>query len=145
MTQSRQETAFSDPSDLVARRMGFIPLPLGVAIGKVLCTTITPSAKPANIILLLLAYLVLIALRILNSLVILGKACDLISSHSKDSNNMTSSLKRSLSSTDTKNPNLATAMFSNSAISLNNVCLNETILKEDVQEDKKEISKEIPQ
>ncbi|XP_054016110.1 protein TAPT1 homolog [Hylaeus anthracinus] len=139
MAQTRQETAFSDPSDLVARRMGFIPLPLGVAIGKVLCTTVTPPVKPANIILLLLAYLILVALRILNSVVILGTACDLISSHSKDSDDTTTSL----TNIDEKKPNLATAMFSNSAISLNNVCLNETILKEEVQGDKDQVSKEI--
>ncbi|XP_017759482.1 PREDICTED: protein TAPT1 homolog [Eufriesea mexicana] len=132
MAQARQETAFSDASDLVARRMGFIPLPLGVAIGRVLCTTVTSSIKPANIILLLLAYLILIALKILNSLIILGKACDLISSHSKESDNEVTSLKHSSTSTDIKNPNLATAMFSNSAISLNNVCLNEAVLKEEI-------------
>ncbi|XP_076634267.1 protein TAPT1 homolog [Colletes latitarsis] len=145
MAQTRQETAFSDPSDLVARRMGFIPLPLGVAIGKVLCTTVTPSMKPANIILLFLAYLVLVALRILNSLVILGKACNLISLHSKDSDGTTSSSKYSLISSDTKNPNLATAMFSNSAVSLNNVCLNDTVLEEKKQEDSEETSKGISQ
>lgn len=139
MAQTRQETAFSDPSDLVARRMGFIPLPLGVAIGRVLCTTITPTAKPANIILLLLAYLILVALRILISLVVLGKACDLIASHSKESEAV--SLKHSATSTDVKNPNLATAMFSNSSISLNNVCLNEAVLKEEVDNEK--ISKEV--
>ncbi|XP_012145845.1 protein TAPT1 homolog [Megachile rotundata] len=141
MAQTRQETAFSDPSDLVARRMGFIPLPLGVAIGRVLCTTITPAAKPANIILLLLAYLILIALRILISLVILGKACDLIASHSKESEGATVSIKHSATGADIKNPNLATAMFSNSAISLNNVCLNEAILKEELDNEK--ISKEV--
>ncbi|KAK9303209.1 hypothetical protein QLX08_004988 [Tetragonisca angustula] len=85
MAQTRQETAFSDPSDVVARRMGFIPLPLGVAIGRVLCTTITPPVQPANIILLLLAYFILVTFKILNSLIILGKACDVILSHSKKS------------------------------------------------------------
>ncbi|XP_033320069.1 protein TAPT1 homolog [Bombus fervidus] len=87
MAQTRQESAFSDPSDVVARRMGFIPLPLGVAIGRVLCTTITPPVQPANIILLLLAYFILVTFKILNSLIILGKACDIILSHSKKSDN----------------------------------------------------------
>ncbi|CAL7941857.1 unnamed protein product [Xylocopa violacea] len=136
MAQTRQETAFSDPSDLVARRMGFIPLPLGVAIGRVLCTTITPSVKPANIILLLLAYLILIALRILCSVVILGKACDLISTHSKEPDDEDTFQKHSSTNADIKSPNLATAMFSNSAVSLNNVCLNEAVLKEEVSNDK---------
>ncbi|XP_017888892.1 protein TAPT1 homolog [Ceratina calcarata] len=126
MAETRQEMAFSDSSDLVARRMGFIPLPLGVAIGRVLCTTITPSAKPANFILLLLAYLILIALRILNSVVILGKACDLMSSY-EEPENETVSLKRSSTGTDIRNPNLSTTMLSNSAVSLNNVSLNEYV------------------
>lgn len=134
MAQTRQETAFSDPSDLVARRMGFIPLPLGVAMARVLCTTLTPSAKPANIILLLLAYLILVALRILNSLIILGKACDIISSHThadKDDVSSKPSSQGRANSVDMKNPDLGTAIFSNSAVSLNNVCLNEVFLKSD--------------
>lgn len=141
MAQTRQERAFSDPSDLVARRMGFIPLPLSVAIGRVLCTTVTPSAKPANIILLLLAYLILIALRILNSLVILGKACDLILSPAEEpDDDAVASVVHSSTTSDIKNPNLATAMFSNSAVSLNNVCLNDAVLKD--EEDNEKVSAE---
>ncbi|XP_012539544.1 protein TAPT1 homolog isoform X2 [Monomorium pharaonis] len=141
MAQTRRETAFSDPSDLVARRMGFIPLPLGVAIARVLCTTVTPSVRPANIILLLLAYLILVSLRILNSLIILGKACDIISSHAqpgKDDFPAKSPSKNRANSVDMKNPNLGTAIFSNSAVSLNNVCLNEAFLKpEEMQKSEK--------
>lgn len=133
MAQTRQETAFSDPSDLVARRMGFIPLPLSVAMGRVLCTTLSPSAKPANFILLFLAYLILVALRVLNSLVILGKACDLISSHANKNDGDASTRKSSRdytgNSMDSNDPNLSTAILSNSAVSLNNVCLNDTFVK----------------
>lgn len=145
MAQTRQETAFSDPSDLVARRMAFIPLPLGVAMARVLCSTVTPSARPANLILLLLAYLILVALRILNSVVILGMACDYISTHTKENTSEHDDKKKRKtkaevkadievtvdpgkeSQNDIKNPNLA--MFSNSAVSLNNVCLNEAVLE----------------
>ncbi|XP_012259738.2 protein TAPT1 homolog [Athalia rosae] len=133
MAQTRQETAFSDQSDLVARRMGFIPLPLGVAMARVLCTTLTPSARPANLILLVLAYLVLISFRILNSLVILGKACDLIASHTHsntaDPKSSSTPQEAESNNVDTANPTLAMAIFSNSAVSLNNVCLNEALLK----------------
>ncbi|KAJ8683672.1 hypothetical protein QAD02_019464 [Eretmocerus hayati] len=139
MAQTRQETAFSDPSDLVARRMGFIPLPLGVAIARVLCTTLTPSAKPANILLLILAYLILISLRVLVSLMILGRACDLISHHTENSakNSQESESKNCVwEYNDAKNishdQNLATVMFANSSVSLNNVSLNEALLKKDV-------------
>lgn len=135
MAQTRQKTAFSDPSDLIARRMGFIPLPLSVAMGRVLCTTLTPSARPANFILLILAYLILVALRILNSLIILGRACDLISSHTHSNKNDAGEESQvqnfNESNADIKNPNLATAIFSNSAVSLNNVCLNDALLNSD--------------
>ncbi|XP_015433723.1 PREDICTED: protein TAPT1 homolog [Dufourea novaeangliae] len=138
MTQPRQETAFSDQSDLVARRMGFIPLPLGVAIGR-----ITPSPKAANIILLLLAYLILIAVRILISLIILGKACDIISSHSEESNVTIASFKdHSRTNPESKSTNLATTMFSNSSISLNNVCLNDAVLNEEILEDTEKVRKD---
>ena len=135
MAQTRQEAAFSDPSDLVARRMGFIPLPLSVAMGRVLWATLTPSAKPANFILLFLAYLILIALRVLNSIIILGKACDLISKNPKpDDDTLTKYSKYShdfsgkgMNSTDHN----AMAVLSNSAVSLNNVCLNDAFVKTD--------------
>ncbi|XP_032673166.1 protein TAPT1 homolog [Odontomachus brunneus] len=135
MAQTRKETAFSDPSDLVARRMGFIPLPLGVAMARVLCTTVTPSARPANLILLLLAYFILVALRILNSIIILGRACDLMSSRTHaekgDADSKPPQLTKRANSVDMKKPSLGTAIFSNSAVSLNNVCLNEAFLQED--------------
>ncbi|TGZ48142.1 protein TAPT1 homolog [Temnothorax longispinosus] len=131
MAKARRKKAFTDPSDLVAQRMGFIPLPLGVAMARVLCTTLTPSARPANIILLLLAYLILVSFRILNSLIILGKACDIMSSHPRPDKDVTakSPSKNRANSVDMKNPNLGMAIFSNSAVSLNNVCLNEAFLE----------------
>lgn len=142
MAQTRRETAFSDPSDLVARRMGFIPLPLGVAMARVLCTTLTPSdARPANLILLLLAYLILVALRILNSLIILGKACDIISSHvqaDRDDTDVKFPSQDRANTVDVRDPNLGTAIFSNSAVSLNNVCLNDAFLEsEETQKSEK--------
>ncbi|KAG8238980.1 hypothetical protein J437_LFUL013962, partial [Ladona fulva] len=80
MAQTRQKHAFSDHSDLVARRMGFIPLPLGVVMVRVLAHAIRIEG-PAGITLLALSYLCLASFRVLNGLVILGKACDLISQH----------------------------------------------------------------
>lgn len=129
---TRQETAFSDASDLVARRMGFIPLPLGVAMLRVLCMTITPSARPADIILLVLVYFILVTLSILNSIIILGKASDLISSRAKTENTDFAKpfLKNSQPrKTDPNDANLGTAILSNSAVSLNNVCMNDAMLK----------------
>ena len=72
--------AFADHSDWVARRMGFIPLPLGVVMFRVLVQTVTIDSIQ-GVILFIMAFLALTSFRVLNSLVILGKACDLISQH----------------------------------------------------------------
>ncbi|XP_073955572.1 protein TAPT1 homolog isoform X2 [Choristoneura fumiferana] len=83
VAQTRQKHAFSDHSDLVARRMGFIPLPLGVVITRVLVHAVKIDGFAA-ILLILIAYVSLISIRVLVSIVILGKACDLISQHQTD-------------------------------------------------------------
>ncbi|CAD0201756.1 unnamed protein product [Chrysodeixis includens] len=83
VAQTRQKYAFSDHSDLVARRMGFIPLPLGVVITRVLVHAVKVDGFAA-IFLITIAYLCLISVRILVSIVILGKACDLITQHQSD-------------------------------------------------------------
>lgn len=85
MAQTRQKHAFSDHSDLVARRMGFIPLPLGVVMIRVLAHALHIEDL-ASIIILVVAYLCLYTFRILNGLVILGKASDFISQHKQDKN-----------------------------------------------------------
>ncbi|XP_045523247.1 protein TAPT1 homolog isoform X1 [Pieris brassicae] len=83
VAQTRQKYAFSDHSDLVARRMGFIPLPLGVVITRVLVHAVKVDGFAA-IFLIFVAYLCLITVRVLISIVILGKACDLITLHQSD-------------------------------------------------------------
>lgn len=136
MAQTRQETAFSDPSDLVARRMGFIPLPLSVAIARVLCTTLTPSLKPANIILLIFGYLILVTLRIFISIVILGRACDIIASHlhnqahNKDRDDEPTKDFSARDSPINNDPKMATAILSNSSVNLNTPTLNENVLSD---------------
>jgi len=72
--------AFSDHSDLVARRMGFIPLPLGVVMVRVLAQALNIES-PASVSLFILGYLCVTSFRILISVVILGKACGLINQH----------------------------------------------------------------
>jgi hypothetical protein len=168
--------------------MGFIPLPLGVVMVRVLCHSLHLDG-PAAVVLLIITYLCLASFRILNSVVMLGKACDLISQHQQDkataaaspawsratspvsgrphyppsslvrdqttspthmlnSSNFGSPLQRSitvdlmpLSDEMKKPPECAlgpAAIFSNSAVSINNVCLNEGLLKaeEEAEEDK---------
>ncbi|GLV31140.1 uncharacterized protein CBL_12214 [Carabus blaptoides fortunei] len=83
MAQTRQKHAFSDHSDLVARRMGFIPLPLGVVMIRVLGNAIQLEGI-ASLFIFIIAYLCLYTFRILNGLIILGKACDFIAQHRQE-------------------------------------------------------------
>ena len=80
LAQTKQKYAFSDHSDIVSRRMGFIPLPLGVVMLRVVYTSVR-STNPGAWALAVLAYFCLLTFRILSSIVILGKACDLIDEH----------------------------------------------------------------
>ncbi|XP_044737593.1 protein TAPT1 homolog isoform X2 [Chrysoperla carnea] len=90
MAQTRQKNAFSDHSDLVARRMGFIPLPLGVVMVRVLAHALHIQG-PTSITLLFIGYLNILTFRILINIVILGTACYLIQQHRQDKNLSTSS------------------------------------------------------
>nr|XP_022919638.1 protein TAPT1 homolog [Onthophagus taurus] len=90
MAQTRQKHAFSDHSDLVARRMGFIPLPLGVVMIRVLAHAVYVWDLPSFVISLV-AYLCLGSYRILNNVLILGFACTLIVLHKQEKANSTSS------------------------------------------------------
>ena len=80
LAQTKQKYAFSDHSDIVSRRMGFIPLPLGVVMLRVVYTSVR-STNPGAWAVVVMAYFCLLTFRILGSIVILGKACDLIDEH----------------------------------------------------------------
>nr|XP_044986117.1 transmembrane anterior posterior transformation protein 1 homolog [Jaculus jaculus] len=77
LVSSRQKNAYTDYSDSVARRMGFIPLPLAVLLIRV----VTSSIKVQGILsyaCVVLFYFGLISLKILNSIVLLGKSCQYV-------------------------------------------------------------------
>lgn len=80
VTQTRQKHAFSDHSDLVARRMGFIPFPLACVLIKALYHSLS-FKNFGSIILFLAAYLCLFSCRVLNTICTLGKACDIMQKH----------------------------------------------------------------
>ena len=80
LAQTKQKRAFSDHSDIVSRRMGFIPLPLGVIMLRVLYTSVK-STNPGAVLVFMMAFICLFTFRVLCSVVILGKACDLIEVH----------------------------------------------------------------
>lgn len=83
MVQTRQKHAFSDHSDLVARRMGFIPLPLAVVMVRVLAQSVYIENLP-SVIIIILAYFCLASFRVVNSILILGIACNLIAQHKQE-------------------------------------------------------------
>ncbi|CAI9172281.1 unnamed protein product [Rangifer tarandus platyrhynchus] len=77
LVSSRQKNAYTDYSDSVARRMGFIPLPLAVLLIRV----VTSSIKVQGILsyaCVILFYLGLVSLKVLNSIVLLGKSCQYV-------------------------------------------------------------------
>uniref|UniRef100_A0A8C9XLR8 Transmembrane anterior posterior transformation 1 n=1 Tax=Sander lucioperca TaxID=283035 RepID=A0A8C9XLR8_SANLU len=74
LLSSRQKNACTDYSDSVARRMGFIPLPLAVLLIRVVMSSIKVQGA-LSYTCVFLFYLGLVTLKVLNSIVLLGKSC----------------------------------------------------------------------
>ncbi|XP_059918379.1 transmembrane anterior posterior transformation protein 1 homolog isoform X1 [Gadus macrocephalus] len=74
LVSSRQKNAYTDYSDSVARRMGFIPLPLAVLLIRVVMSSLKVQGALAYCCVFL-CYLGLVSLKVLNSIVLLGKSC----------------------------------------------------------------------
>ncbi|GMS78931.1 hypothetical protein PENTCL1PPCAC_1106 [Pristionchus entomophagus] len=74
VVKSREESAFSDYSDQVSRRMGFIPIPLSIMLIRVIAQTFSFNS-PSSIAIGLLVWLFLISIKVVNGLVMLGQAC----------------------------------------------------------------------
>ncbi|KAM9850190.1 transmembrane anterior posterior transformation protein 1 homolog [Aulostomus maculatus] len=74
LLSSRQKNACTDYSDSVARRMGFIPLPLAVLLIRVVTSSIKVQGA-LSYTCVFLFYLGLVTLKVLNSIVLLGKSC----------------------------------------------------------------------
>ncbi|CAG9804507.1 unnamed protein product [Chironomus riparius] len=83
VTQTRQKHAFSDHSDLLARRIGLIPFPLGVVLVKALYHSLSFKNIGAFVIFLV-AYSCLFSCRVLNTICTLGKACDIMQKHQEE-------------------------------------------------------------
>ncbi|XP_061541809.1 transmembrane anterior posterior transformation protein 1 homolog isoform X2 [Phycodurus eques] len=74
LVSSRQKNAYTDYSDSVARRMGFIPLPLAVLLSRVVMSSVKVRGA-LSYTCVFLFYLGLVTLKVLNSIVLLGKSC----------------------------------------------------------------------
>ncbi|XP_068260085.1 transmembrane anterior posterior transformation protein 1 homolog isoform X1 [Nyctibius grandis] len=77
LVSSRQKNAYTDYSDSVSRRMGFIPLPLAVLLIRVITSSIKVQGVLAYVCVVLF-YCGLISLKVLNSIVLLGKSCQYV-------------------------------------------------------------------
>uniref|UniRef100_A0A915JSC1 Uncharacterized protein n=1 Tax=Romanomermis culicivorax TaxID=13658 RepID=A0A915JSC1_ROMCU len=71
--KSRDISAFSDHSDQVARRMGFIPLPLSVLVIRILTQSFA-FENLAHLILWTMTFVCVLLFKIFNSIFVLGKA-----------------------------------------------------------------------
>ncbi|KAM3716883.1 Protein TAPT1 [Dirofilaria immitis] len=72
--RSRGEKAFSDYSDQVSRRMGFIPIPLTIMLIRVITQTFDFTITSVQLVFCI-TWLLLLSLKIVNGIVVLGKAC----------------------------------------------------------------------
>lgn len=160
--QSRHKKAFTDHSDLVARRLGFIPIPLGVVMFKVLTRCVSIDGRLASVILLLFTFTCLVTLKIVNLVYILGKACKLIDFHKMclmknhhvingiscqdmATSPMRPQLRRRQSWIENKEnkpsplievqPLGPTPMFANSNVDIKEVCLNTQVLEDIIEMD----------
>ncbi|XP_072318321.1 transmembrane anterior posterior transformation protein 1 homolog [Eucyclogobius newberryi] len=74
LVSSRQKNAYTDYSDSVSRRMGFIPLPLALLLIRVVTSSVKIQGS-LSLMCVLLFYLGMITLKVLNSIVLLGTSC----------------------------------------------------------------------
>uniref|UniRef100_A0A6Q2XAK2 Transmembrane anterior posterior transformation 1a n=1 Tax=Esox lucius TaxID=8010 RepID=A0A6Q2XAK2_ESOLU len=77
LVSSRQKNAYTDYSDSVSRRMGFIPLPLALLLIRVVTSSVKIQGS-LSLMCVLLFYLGMISLKVLNSIVLLGTSCGLV-------------------------------------------------------------------
>uniref|UniRef100_A0A0N5ASC9 Protein TAPT1 homolog n=1 Tax=Syphacia muris TaxID=451379 RepID=A0A0N5ASC9_9BILA len=80
VVRSHDESAFSDYSDQVSRRMGFIPIPLTIMVIRVLTQSFDFTTKEA-LMLLVLAWFLALSVKVLNGVVLLGKACEYVTQY----------------------------------------------------------------
>ncbi|OWF51710.1 transmembrane anterior posterior transformation protein 1 homolog [Mizuhopecten yessoensis] len=76
MISNRQSRAYIDYSDMVARRMGFTPLPLACLLVRI-CTKSFKVTGTTGALVVFLLFLCLITFKILNSIILLGQATEM--------------------------------------------------------------------
>ncbi|OTF79125.1 DUF747 domain containing protein [Euroglyphus maynei] len=79
---SKLKSAFSDHSDIVSRRMGFIPLPLSVLLLKIFFTSFNFN-DIYSLLCLLFLFLSIITFKLVVNIVLLGISCKWVEEHQK--------------------------------------------------------------
>ncbi|KAG9510905.1 Transmembrane anterior posterior transformation protein 1, partial [Fragariocoptes setiger] len=77
LASSKLKRAYADHSDLVSRRMGFIPLPLAVLVFRVFASSLTMNSWQGSLCLIL-AYCCMVTFKIMINIILLGKSCEII-------------------------------------------------------------------
>lgn len=77
LASSKLKRAYADHSDVLSRRMGFVPLPLAVLVIRVFAGSLTINWWQGYLCLLL-CYLCLLTFKIAINIVLSGKSCELI-------------------------------------------------------------------
>uniref|UniRef100_A0A1I8A828 Protein TAPT1 homolog n=1 Tax=Steinernema glaseri TaxID=37863 RepID=A0A1I8A828_9BILA len=75
VVRGHEEGAYSDYSDQVSRRMGFIPIPLTVVLIRVIGQSINMEGR-VTVFLFALTWIVVLTVKILNGILIYGQACN---------------------------------------------------------------------
>ncbi|XP_069140488.1 transmembrane anterior posterior transformation protein 1 homolog [Argopecten irradians] len=76
MIANRQSRAYIDYSDMVARRMGFTPLPLACLLVRI-CTKSFKVTGSTGALIVFLLFLCLVTFKVLNSIILLGQATEI--------------------------------------------------------------------
>ncbi|CAB3982800.1 transmembrane anterior posterior transformation 1 homolog [Paramuricea clavata] len=98
-----QQRACSDHFDLVSRRLGFIPLPLGCVVYRVTSQSVQISGT-AGIVVLVLVYLWLTSVKILNSIILLGLSSHYVMNKTSNINETKPNMESSPSPSDLQLP-----------------------------------------
>lgn len=77
LTSSKLKRAYADHSDVLSRRMGFVPLPLAVLVIRIFAGSLTINWWQGYLCLLL-CYLCLLTFKIAINIVLSGKSCEII-------------------------------------------------------------------
>ncbi|CAF0985255.1 unnamed protein product [Rotaria sordida] len=98
MVKTKQDIALSDYTDLLSRRLGFIPLPFACLVFGVLFQTINVKTTLA-IINVLLTFLCLLASKIAVGTILLGISSEYVMNNRKDSSNTIIPIKEQMTNT----------------------------------------------